>query len=338
MNNIDDKFDEYLFKKCKEIDNVPDSFESIIKESIYRAKNKHNKVEQIKRVVIGFFTIFATLGGIAFAKNVEIKKASSIQQSDINKKEDTEIVCYDEYTENMYEFGIKYKIIDNYIDYQNISNDWENLHPMTENDFDMNDLIIVKIDGLGREGLEIIDVSLVNNETIISMKKTSDITNGNETLLSAMIKKEKMCDKIVFKIIPGTGLSPNGYTPLDKITNDYLSSCIKENCVVIEKGKIISGEEELNSFINKEKNFIRIVRYGTFISYKTDNTDENIIRIVDLLYENEQYYLNVYEINDSNETTSGYGIYDELFYTETELYLLKDTDDLNRLFILAFFF
>lgn len=320
MNNIDHKIEQMLLDYLE----VPNEFDKKVEDTLNNITLLNTNENSFKRNIINNILkkIYKFLGiGVLVTSAVSVcaytgNKVYNTYFKEQSKIEEAENNNIDYTNEDFLNSGVYYKKIDNYEEYQLASNDWNNLIKMSREEFNDNVLIVISIFDYGRDNLFVQQIDCDEATTYVRLKKApqtntlqenefSDPYQLESSKLSVKIPKNQIKDNIKIDILPGSGIAPENYTPLEEIDLVYKDNqAFLEDCIVVYKGKFISNnKDKLFKFANnkEENSFIRVIEYGNLISPKSDTVDENIIGVRDILYKNNKYYVDEFTYSENKE-------------------------------------
>ena len=325
MNKVDKKIKLILSKELEVSNKFRETVNSCIDnlpEHRSRKEKKFNIIKLIQIVTIGILSIGVT----AFAHS-EIQK---IEKSKINQNisEVNDEIKVDTYYDSngieMHQYNFKYPLDTNdwessnlyeylkittmkeYNEYKEKYADVFELEKMTEEDFENNFLLVLRM----VENSYIYDVSSDNN--ILHINIIRNFENATEDMdkiivVSLKISRELDMEKIEMNEFPEENEYKAKPYIKDLVKNDYSKeSAIKDGAIVTDFNKtdyksyiISNNKEKLDEFIEKTKNGIesqiRIIEYET-----------GFTRFCDLKYENGMYkaYIYIKPLKNENFKTS----------------------------------
>lgn len=276
-------FKQRVLQKYEEnMNNIKNDFYDthyyITKQNNKRLINKIT-ISNIIPIVVTISTVYAGITSVKY-----------IQQKDKTNFEDN--IGYD-YSQDMnYKDKIYYKIINSYNDYEESKKKWNNLVPITEQEFEEYAVLVIAVENTSLMGINVSDITNDENSLYIELYQSDKDTNIDKNIISVKISKDKLRDDIRFKIT-GEQLQNDNFIPITEISENYSKEqAIKDGCFVIENKEVLSADKnELRNFAqNKTEGFIRVAEFG----YKNE--------VADIEYKNDTYYINILDLSTGKIT------------------------------------
>ena len=316
MDNIDKKIKDVLSKCLTE----PEDFEKNIRCTLNKkGKNKSNNFTFFKNFIYAndkysFSRVITTITlGICLMAGTAydgVLGYNFIQNRYKIETKSEEIEDWSKYfnIKELENYGkIFYKVLNNYEEYTQFSNNWNNFEKYSQDDFQENNVLVI-ISQIGNGDMTIKSIEEQNNDPIIYLERNSltDLDKDEKMIISP-VPKGYSWDNIEFKLI--SGLEMEKYVKISDLPENYSEeNAIQDNCFVIKNGNIISNDKkQFENFIeNCEQNIegqIRIVSYDDI-----DDSTEQRFKVADIIYKNGKYdlasYL-VYKDEKINDYYSG---------------------------------
>lgn len=268
-------FKQNVYKKYEEnINNYEDDFYNTHYYKSTKFTNIKYKMPKVATVAISCITTASMVYAGVVVYNFYQSKTKTDFEKNIN---------YDYMQDMTYQEGIYYKKVLNLEEYKKCQKRWNGLIEITQEEFESNFIMIIAVENTSLVGLSVSDVKAIDDTLNIEFYQNFEDIENNVISLKIPISENR--DKIKFRKISKQPES-NNYINIKELPKEYSKeNAIKDSCIVIEEGKVISNnKEKINEFIENSQNgadsFIRIV-----------NIIENKLNIIDIEFKDKNYYV-----------------------------------------------
>lgn len=288
----ENKFIEEVWKKY-EIETKARKKDEFYEKKQYKMSNNKLLLKTVASFLLAITVTASAIGGTyAVVQNYIEEKVEQEKGSIIGRQ-------YKDFNEEMAyveEDRLYYGVVRTYEEYTKYKDDrWIE---MSKEDFDKYFLIVIAGENPDRIGLSIRDVKVAEDKLIVEVDRDPTHENENPTVFGK-IEKEKYRDNIEVKLNYD---QPNmeGYIDIDEFSEDYTAEkAAKDGYVALKRNKFISGEKELNDFVERTRNgenlCIRVV----------NNFNEDNLEIMDIEYKDGLYISCKYIIKCSEPEYNG---------------------------------